>query len=361
MKHPSSNMLDDNCNYNCNYSIILLSRLIWIFPAASAGHVPTDDDRPINMKVKGLRKVLSRTHSGTNNCVVPAINLFLFVKFTNYKFLPNAYILGTPPFYLPPLQSAGIFDDLSVDFVDSKSCPQMEMYMKNRDLIYPNFATPKGLCLIINNEKFASMPRRLGTEIDCVNLKNLFGQLDYKVIVENDLTSKEMLIRVRTFAKDTGHRFSSSAILIILTHGEKDHLLDRRDTGIAHVDQVDTAHHNTDGLFGFSKCIQRPAVIAKTVLRPRESDFLIAYATPPTYVSWRNSVRGSWFVQAICEVFAKHAHDMDILQLLTRVNQRVAECFQTNCSSSYRQMPEFHSRLIKQFYFFPDAKRSSPL
>ncbi|PIO58340.1 hypothetical protein TELCIR_20227, partial [Teladorsagia circumcincta] len=72
-------------------------------------------------------------------------------------------------------------------------------------------------------------------------------------------------------------------------------------------------------------------------IRPRESDFLIAYATPPTYVSWRNSLRGSWFVQAICEVFAKHARNVDILQLLTKVNQRVADCFQTSCSSSYKQ------------------------
>ncbi|KHJ75636.1 hypothetical protein OESDEN_24748 [Oesophagostomum dentatum] len=125
------------------------------------------------------------------------------------------------------------------------------------------------------------------------------------------------------------------------------------------MDQVDAPRQDSDGPFGLFKCIRAPPVAETTSLRPRESDFLIAYATPPTYVSWRNSLRGSWFVQAICEVFAKHARDMDILQLLTRVNQRVAECFQTNCSSSYKQMPEFHSRLLKQFYFFPGVKRSS--
>lgn len=56
--------------------------------------------------------------------------------------------------------------------------------------IYANFSTPKGLCLIINNENFASMPRRQGTEIDCANLKNLFRQLDYSVTIENDLNCK---------------------------------------------------------------------------------------------------------------------------------------------------------------------------
>ncbi|KAJ1351086.1 hypothetical protein KIN20_007033 [Parelaphostrongylus tenuis] len=37
------------------------------------------------------------------------------------------------------------------------------------------------------------------------------------------------------------------------------------------------------------------------------------------------------------QVFAKHARSFDILQLLTKVNHRVAYCFQTSCSSSYKQ------------------------
>lgn len=34
-----------------------------------------------------------------------------------------------------------------------------------------------------------------------------------------------MLSRVRTFANDPAHRLASSAILIVLTHGERDQLL----------------------------------------------------------------------------------------------------------------------------------------
>ncbi|VDM74048.1 unnamed protein product [Strongylus vulgaris] len=101
--------------------------------------------------------------------------------------------LGPSTSSLPPMEPAGVLENLRVDVVDSNSCPQMDMYMRNRDLvrkIYANFSNPKGLCLIINNENFASMPRRQGTEIDCVNLKNLFVQIGYKVIIENDLTCK---------------------------------------------------------------------------------------------------------------------------------------------------------------------------
>ena len=39
---------------------------------------------------------------------------------------------------------------------------------------------------------------------------------------------------------------------------------------------------------------------------PVEADMLMAYATVPGYVSWRNSERGSWFVQALVKV-CRHA------------------------------------------------------
>ncbi len=58
---------------------------------------------------------------------------------------------------------------------------------------------------------------------------------------------------------------------------------------------------------------------------PRHADVLIAYATTPGYVSWRNSLKGSWFVQALCQVFAKHAKDEDLLSMLTRVSRAAAE------------------------------------
>ena len=33
---------------------------------------------------------------------------------------------------------------------------------------------------------------------------------------------------------------------------------------------------------------------------PMEADFLIAYSTIAGYFSWRNSVKGSWFIQSLC-------------------------------------------------------------
>mmetsp|Transcript_13415 Transcript_13415/g.24013 ORF Transcript_13415/g.24013 Transcript_13415/m.24013 type:complete len:113 (+) Transcript_13415:2-340(+) len=88
---------------------------------------------------------------------------------------------------------------------------------------------------------------------------------------------------------------------------------------------------------------------------PSESDFLIAYSVVPGYYSWRNSTNGSWFVQALSEVLMKHAQTLDLLTMMTRVNQIVANKFQSNTSnpdmSEKKQIPCVTSMLTKEVYF----------
>ncbi|PIO60056.1 hypothetical protein TELCIR_18464 [Teladorsagia circumcincta] len=70
---------------------------------------------------------------------------------------------------MPPMEPTGILEDLRVDMIDGNNSPEMEMFLKNRD--------------------------------------------------------SEMLSRVRSFASDPQHRFASSAVVIVLSHGERDQLL----------------------------------------------------------------------------------------------------------------------------------------
>ncbi len=37
------------------------------------------------------------------------------------------------------------------------------------------------------------------------------------------------------------------------------------------------------------------------------------------FLSWRDPEHGSWFIQSLVDVFQKHAHNSDILQMLTKV------------------------------------------
>lgn len=101
---------------------------------------------------------------------------------------------------------------------------------------------------------------------------------------------------------------------------------DRYDHGILTraQDETDGGHVFPD-VFRFSPfaCITKPSKPQEFRL-PTETDFFIAYATVPDYVSWRNNLHGTWFIQAICEVFSRHAYDRDITEMMTLVIKRIA-------------------------------------
>lgn len=50
------------------------------------------------------------------------------------------------------------------------------------------------------------------------------------------------------------------------------------------------------------------------------SDFLVAYATLPGHVAFRNNITGSWFIQIFCEVFMNYAYKYHLYDLLTLVS-----------------------------------------
>lgn len=293
-------------------------------------------------------------------------------------------------------QSQYIFHDDDMNYVDAPTIQRIF----NEKTMYRNFSSPRGLCLIINNEYFEQMPTRNGTKADKDNVANLFRCMGYTVICKDNLSGRGMIMTIRDFARNEMH--GDSAILVILSHGEDNVIIgvddvpvnvhelydllnaanaprlankpklvfvqacrgDRRDNGFPVLDSVDgvpalirRGWDNRDGpLFNFLGCV-RPQVQQVWRKKPSQADMLIAYATTAQYVSWRNSARGSWFIQAVCEVFSLHAKDMDIVELLTKVNEKVATGFQTSQGANIlKQMPEMTSRLLKKFYFWPEER-----
>ncbi|VDO06998.1 unnamed protein product [Brugia timori] len=63
-------------------------------------------------------------------------------------------------------------------------------------------------------------------------------------------------------------------------------------------------------------------------------------------------MKGSWFVQSICEVFANLISICGVLLICLQVNKQVADAFESS-SGSFKQIPDHSSRLRKAFYFFP--------
>ena len=50
------------------------------------------------------------------------------------------------------------------------------------------------------------------------------------------------------------------------------------------------------------------------------SDVLVGYSTLPGFASNRDVYLGTWYIQAICEVFMEHACDLDVEDMLKMVS-----------------------------------------
>ncbi|GAA6067212.1 caspase-7, partial [Tachysurus ichikawai] len=73
------------------------------------------------------------------------------------------------------------------------------------------------------------------------------------------------------------------------------------------------------------------------------------------YYSWRIPGQGSWFIQALCTVLNEFGKQLEIMQILTRVNCMVANDFESCSEDSHfsekKQIPSFVSMLTKELYF----------
>lgn len=85
-----------------------------------------------------------------------------------------------------------------------------------------------------------------------------------------------------------------------------------------------------------------------------QKDFLIVYSTMPGYLSYRDTAMGTWFIESLCNVVNENKHKLDLFQMLTLVNLKVAVDYQTDAAN--KQMPCIVSMLTK-LIFFPNKKK----
>jgi caspase-like apoptosis-related cysteine protease len=74
------------------------------------------------------------------------------------------------------------------------------------------------------------------------------------------------------------------------------------------------------------------------------------------FYSWRNTQKGSWFMQALCEAFDKYGFTLDLLTLLTFVNRKVAIEYESNVPTNIymhqqKQIPCITSMLTRLVKF----------
>ncbi|XP_062336943.1 caspase-8-like [Osmerus eperlanus] len=273
------------------------------------------------------------------------------------------------------------------------------------DSSYTMTSDPRGLCVVINNENFKNHKQRKGTQNDVDALVKVFSWLGFRVVLCQDQTKIQMADVLRHFAslnlaelqkckvkEWSGSQFTEiknpimhgdALICCALSHGERGGICGIDDTVLS-IDemsstfigskcpalsgkpkvfilqacqgskvqsgvQVDSAEKEeemeTDTVPGSTS--QQPYYI------PEEADFLKAFSTVETYVSFRDGVEGSWFIQSLCkQLEIGCTRGDDILTIFTRVNNEVSlkEAAKAEPGKK-KQMSELKSTLRKTLIF----------
>ncbi|NXK54933.1 CASP3 protein, partial [Chauna torquata] len=229
-----------------------------------------------------------------------------------------------------------------------------------------------GECVIINNKNFHQDTRlssRSGTDADAASVREVFMKLGYKIKLSNDLSCRDIIKLLKNVSEED-HSKRSSFVCVLLSHGEEgliygtDGPLELKVlTSLFRGDKCRSLAGKPK-LFFIQACrgteldsgIEADSGSDETMCQkiPVEADFLYAYSTAPGYYSWRNAAEGSWFIQSLCRVLREYARKLELMQILTRVNRRVAEyesCSTRQDFNAKKQIPCIVSMLTKEFYF----------
>ena len=196
-----------------------------------------------------------------------------------------------------------------------------------------------GYCVIINNRQFQGNDEtyREGSEQDVESLRNLFESLRFEVVIKRDLKRDQIKGVAQEYGGKNHDKFVAF-VLIVMSHGdEKDCILgvDNDSISVWRVmkefqaekcpslkgkpkiliiqtcrgsrqcdiersgDFVQSINADPTELDLADNCVD-PFSLDSSLFKsvfPPETDFLLAFATVPGYVSFRSPTSGSFFIQ----------------------------------------------------------------
>ena len=287
------------------------------------------------------------------------------------------------------------------------SIPQLVAIMAvNKDVnfnVYKMESKPRGIAVIINNEKFRqrALRQRLGTNKDAENLQKLFTWLGFDTkLPYKDLTGKEMGQTLEDVAR-MDHSNYDCLMVAILSHGKARDIVSGKSGSISiknilevfsdqkcptlagkpkifiiqacrgkrfnvavqdNVDDVDSVEDDNDVTDEDEDEIDESDDVTDVgpAVHPNISDYIVAYSTVPDHVSLRNSA-GSVFITELEKKFRKHATNEDIITMLERVIHGVTK-YQPRSEDldlqNSRQSPEVRFSLKGKIYFNPSPDYS---
>ena len=256
---------------------------------------------------------------------------------------------------------------------------------------------PRGLCLIFNNREFLNdLPERAGSDIDARNLQHLFASLKFKIRIVNNAFAEQMKDILNEVA-EMDHSETDCLIICLLSHGTSGNIYGSDGELIPVSDLLRpliTCEKNSEliskpRLFFIQACrVSKPVVagaarkdispsyevivhdqatessiqhadvtedaedatklLIQETATPSQANIVMSYSTLPGEVAWRNVETGSWFIDALVQVFDSYASSEDVVSMLIRVNSAVAA--RVSSSSGAKQIPAPIITLTKKLY-----------
>lgn len=248
--------------------------------------------------------------------------------------------------------------------------------------------TRRGIALIFNHESFSEtheevrlLGKREGTHVDCNSLRERLTALDFHVQIHDNLPTQELFQVVRQ-AANADHSDCDCILVAFLTHGDRLGVLYSYDSPYLFTEvwsefAADKCHTLAwkPKIFIIQACqggnLTKGVELEKKYDAdcdesndncywiPNDADFLLIYATPPGFSSWRNPVSGSWFIESFCAELKENGTKMELLKLMTRVLRRVALDYEItdrpdgDPKLGAKQIPWITSMLIRNVFFTP--------
>ncbi|CAG2101910.1 unnamed protein product [Medioppia subpectinata] len=186
---------------------------------------------------------------------------------------------------------------------------------------YPISSKTRGYCLIFNIFDFPTLVdkyRREGSERDANQLKQDFQRLHFEVDVISNPIKKDIDSKLEEYSQKTELLQHDCFVLIVLSHGVKDHFIYKDDFGVVYATGGPVNDEDIDWVtsdVGPNAEIER--ILAQM---PTLSDVMICYSTIDGFRNYRNEKNGIGFGTALSKVLRKCDPYIELTDLLIDVN-----------------------------------------
>ncbi|EDV92202.1 caspase-8 [Drosophila grimshawi] len=230
-----------------------------------------------------------------------------------------------------------------------------------------------GIMLIINQQRFhrdvgedvrhllptVKLSDRNGTDKDKERLTDVFSGLGYQVEAHDNVDHWELLDHIRSACSRSQLR--DSVIVCILSHGFEGAVYGANSIALSIVDIQNVLCGNRDlhdkpKLLIIQACQQKEdlnqtcIVNARTESPIQQANMVLAMSTVARFVALRHSVKGSWFIQTLCDTVERKAATEHLLDILTYVIGKVS----TQRGDNKQMMVPIVANTLKQKVYFSD-------